>query len=384
MTPSISSWKRKAAVHALESKAEGLLQPLIEEDEESKSSSRSSEEESQYSGSGSTITIAVKPTATQMLKTTGVSLGLAVGAAASLGAIAISPVIAVFVMAGICIVNIPYSAYKEYEMIKLPALRSVMNRLREDAKRLEEEIDVLAEEIDFLQPEAARAKEVEEELQQIVVSQHGNVDRFVALVRENFDTIERLKVCCIVVHKYDCSPLMISSLCAVVAGKYQAKDCAGLLQFLFNRIHLGPSRFLSFRLLVQDIMRIVMLSDTDNNGMFSKVETKMLVLKISLALQEYGVEFEEDKFYHVMQHDPSVVGTLDTLKGLVPSMTSFEDDDSNDSNEEGQDLDMFHIGHESIIGKSAGGQLMPTVPSSGGQPMPTVPSRRLSLSVKKK
>ena len=39
-------------------------------------------------------------------------------------------------------------------------------------------------------------------------------------------------------------------------------------------------------------LQIVMLSDKNNDGRFCKVETKMLVLKISLQLQEYGVEFD--------------------------------------------------------------------------------------------
>ena len=53
-----------------------------------------------------------------------------------------------------------------------------------------------------------------------------------------------------------------------------------------------------------------MLSDKNNDGRFCKVETKMLVLKISLQLQEYGVEFDEAKFYKVMSVDPTVTRTL--------------------------------------------------------------------------
>ena len=53
-----------------------------------------------------------------------------------------------------------------------------------------------------------------------------------------------------------------------------------------------------------------MLSDKNNDGRFCKVETKMLVIKISLQLQEYGVEFDEAKFYKVMSVDPTVTRTL--------------------------------------------------------------------------
>lgn len=50
-----------------------------------------------------------------------VSVGLVVGAVASGGAMAIAPAVAVFVMGGVAIANIPYSAYKEIGIMKLPS-----------------------------------------------------------------------------------------------------------------------------------------------------------------------------------------------------------------------------------------------------------------------
>jgi len=67
-----------------------------------------------------------------------------------------SPVVMVFVMAGVCVANAPYSAFKEHRIVKLPTLRSLNNRLRDDANRLEAEIDVLSGEIDALEPEVSR------------------------------------------------------------------------------------------------------------------------------------------------------------------------------------------------------------------------------------
>ena len=51
---------------------------------------------------------------------------------------------------------------------------------------------------------------------------------------------------------------------------------------------------------IQDVVSIVVSSDKNRDGRFSKVETKMLVLRIRLQLQEYGVEFDENKFYKFM------------------------------------------------------------------------------------
>jgi len=144
-----------------------------------------------------------------------------------------------------------------HRVLPIPGLRRLNNMLREDANHLEMEVDTLTEEIDFLQPEAERATVVEAELRSIAAEQHGNVDKLVDLVKE-------------------------------------------------NEIILSQMRDNLRQRIVQDIIKIVMLSDKNNDGRFCKVETKMLVLKISLQLQEYGVEFDEAKFYRVMSVDPSV------------------------------------------------------------------------------
>lgn len=52
--------------------------------------------------------------------------------------------------------SVPYAAIKERQIGKIPTLRSMNNKLREDANNLKEEVDVLSEEIDILEPEADR------------------------------------------------------------------------------------------------------------------------------------------------------------------------------------------------------------------------------------
>lgn len=164
------SWRGKAAVHALPNtlnkKAEGLLEPLLE-GEEDDDSSASSDESSLYSSS--TVSVQVKPTAMQWIKTAVgellysiltwypivfvwsgkcidatalilfiyqptyiiyiqfinftmhiVTLGLGAGVAASAASIVFAPVVAVIVMSSILFANVPYAAYKEVRIIKLP------------------------------------------------------------------------------------------------------------------------------------------------------------------------------------------------------------------------------------------------------------------------
>ena len=76
-------------------------------------------------------------------------------AASALACVA-APVVAVFIMAGICVANAPFAAYKEHRIIKVPALRSLNNKLRGDANRLEEAVDQITQKIDQLEPEAER------------------------------------------------------------------------------------------------------------------------------------------------------------------------------------------------------------------------------------
>jgi len=311
-----------ALPNTLNKKAEGLLEPLLEGDEDD--SSASSDESSLYSSS--TVSIQVKPTAMQWIKTAVVTLGLGAGVAASAASIVFAPVVAVIVMASVLFANVPYAAYKEVRIIKLPALRALNNMLRHDAENLEAEVSILTEEIDDLQPEAARATVVEAELRSIAQEQHGNVDKLVNLVKENEAILTEMR------------------------------------DNLRQRI-------------VQDIIKIVMLSDKNNDGRFCKVETKMLVLKISLQLQEYGVEFDEAKFYKVMSVDPTVTRTLTIVKRLVPSLNDDEDSLSSgeDEDEENDAYDMFHMTEGGMGGSLAS--------SMGGLSIDG--PRRLSLSIER-
>ncbi|KAL7542326.1 hypothetical protein ACHAXR_013309 [Thalassiosira sp. AJA248-18] len=328
MAQHIAGFQGAAALHVFTDKAEGLLEPLLEEDEDS---STSSDERSMYSNStSSTISVKVKQTAGQLLKTAAVCTAVGLGSAASV------------------------------------ALRHLNNKLREEADQLEKDVDELSEEIGLLQPEAERiypirptavfglatttlcqvvsniipyvtrlvhldrrANVIEEELRDIVGEQHGNVDKMVGLARENEWILDQMQ------------------------------------DNLRQRI-------------VQDVLKIVMMSDVNNDGRFCKVETKMLCLKISLQLQEYGVEFDEGKFYRVMSGDPSVAKTISIVKRLIPSLNENEDDSIQSEGEDEDDdtWNMFQMSSQ-VSGLSGCSDYGGSEEGGGGSP------RGRSLSIVK-
>jgi hypothetical protein len=106
----------------------------------------------------------------------------------------LAPAIMVFIAGGICIANVPYAIYKERELTKIPTLRSLNNKLREDANRLEENVDQLSLEIDILEPEADRAAKVEGQLRDIADKQQVNVNKLVELVKENENVLVEMRV----------------------------------------------------------------------------------------------------------------------------------------------------------------------------------------------
>mmetsp|Transcript_6468 Transcript_6468/g.14640 ORF Transcript_6468/g.14640 Transcript_6468/m.14640 type:complete len:359 (+) Transcript_6468:328-1404(+) len=292
---------------------DSLLYPLLEsEHEDDDDHSYSESEHTAYSKAStarsSEASVAVQQTKFQRIKTAAVYVGLAGGVGLSALACVASPVVMVFVMAGVCVANAPYAAFKEHRIVKLPALRSLNNKLRDDANRLEDEVDKLSEVIDRLEPEAERAKVVEEELREIASEQQVNVDKLVDLVKENEAILDQMQ------------------------------------DNLRQRI-------------VQDVMRIVVMCDTNNDGVFNKVETKMLVLKIRMTLQEYGVEFDEHKFMTLVMRNPRVTTMLGTVKKLLhtdeedeerKSATTVDasedaEDDASDDSDDDDIYDMFHI-----------------------------------------
>eukprot|EP00804_Cyclotella_cryptica_P013839 CCRYP_018172-RB/>CCRYP_018172-RB protein AED:0.13 eAED:0.13 QI:186/1/1/1/0.66/0.71/7/94/375 len=317
------------ARYKLNSSGEEFLEPLLGITELDSDDSSEEEENVEDGGNGDIQ----KQGPWTKLKTIAVYCILGAGVGFFALAFVFAPQTLVFIAGSICIANIPYSAYKEYHLSKIPTLRSLNNLLRVDALRLEQEVDVLSAEIDVLTPEADstkqsifsefyRARVVEGELQEIADQQHCNVDKLVELVKENQDIIDAMK------------------------------------ENLRKRV-------------IQDIVKIVVDCDKDNDMRINKVEAKMLALKIRIQLQEYGVDFDEARFYKVLSVNPSVPRIISIVQKLCPhyvqhmaiqqdepSTDDAEDDTEVVNEDEAEELkqvyDMFTWQSDEDTGLSAG------------------------------
>ncbi len=212
------------------------------------------------------------------------------------GVLLLSPSTLVYVCGAITLANVPYAAYKEVRIAKIPTIRSLNNKLLDDANRLEAEVDTLVEEIDAIAPEAERASAVEEELREIADRQQFNVDKLIDLVNDNEEVLGQMR------------------------ENLKSKIC-------------------------QDIVRIVIKSDINNDQKFCKIESKMLALKIRIQLQEYGVEFDEMKFYRVMNANPTLSRVIAIVQKLIPDVVGDDEDSvapSGDYDDE-DDYDMFRL-----------------------------------------
>lgn len=269
-------------------------------------------------------------------KATAVYLGLAVGVVASLGAVVMSAVNlagaaagAVYVMAGVCMANVPYAAHKETRIAKLPGLRLLNNTLRADAQRLEVGVDTLEKSIDELTPQAKRAGGVKEELERITATQGGNVDKLVALCKENARTIAEMK------------------------------------ENLRQRI-------------VQDVLKIVLDSDRDGDSVFSPKETNLLFLKMDTQLKQDGILLDEEKFRRVISKNPTVTEVFRIVQRLVPSLNEGDDDGLDPEEEE--DYDMFRVADNGVNKGSLGGYGRQGSLSSKGSARSKGKSRRGGLA----
>lgn len=101
---------------------------------------------------------------------------------------------------------------------------------------------------------------------------------------------------------------------------------------------------------MQDIITIVVKSDSDNDQTIDRQEAKTLALRIRLALQEYDVQFDSEKFLKAIGKNPSVPGVIAIVQKLLPAEKKGVGGETSDSEEEGSDdddmFDMFHMGAE--------------------------------------
>jgi len=275
--------------YAAKKKASGMLAPLLDDEDSSASSDDTG------SSSGSDKVEFEKKSPMEKLKSAAVFAGLGLGLVASAGAMVIAPAVPIFVMGGLALANIPYAAFKERSIGKIPTLRSMNLKLKESANSLEEEVDTLSGEIDALVPNANRAAAVEEELRDIADQQQFNADRLLELVKENGAILRKMR------------------------------------ENVRQRI-------------LQDIINIVVKSDRDNNQTIDEKEAKALALSIRLQLQEYNVYFDGNKFLKAIGKDPTVPSVIRMIQQLLLRSRNGEDDPPDDSNDDDSVFDMFHLG----------------------------------------
>mmetsp|Transcript_11004 Transcript_11004/g.17783 ORF Transcript_11004/g.17783 Transcript_11004/m.17783 type:complete len:196 (+) Transcript_11004:674-1261(+) len=126
--------------------------------------------------------------------------------------------------------------------------------------------------------------------------------------------------------------------------------------------------------IVQDIIAIVVKSDTDNDNSIDRSEAKTLALRIRLSLQEYGVVFDTQKFMKAIGDKPTVQKVIGMVQKLFPAIKQKKDDDDDsdfDSDEESYDdsdddlYDMFYMAEEEEEGEAQQG-INPRASGIGG------------------
>lgn len=186
-----------------------------------------------------------------------VTLLLGAGVATSAAAMIAVHQIVVYVAGAFCILNVPLVADAQYRLAKQDGLRATSNSLREQAELLKEERKELKETIDFLKREVNSLDGVENDLNEIVTTQGHNCDTLVSLVKENEYILLQMR-------------------------KY-------LREIAMN-----------------DIARIVLICDRDNNMKISEEELGDLVLALKIRLDAHGIDLDVDKFKAMVRKDDDI------------------------------------------------------------------------------
>ncbi|KAL3817294.1 hypothetical protein ACHAXA_003215 [Cyclostephanos tholiformis] len=194
------------------------------------------------------------------------------------------------------------------------SLRYGVRGLRCLAKRLTDELKILAKEKEALIAEVGRLEQSRIILEQIVKDRNdGNVDELVKRVRENQAILRKMKE------------------------------------------NIRQS-------VLQDVVKLVLHSDVDRDGYISKRESDVLVKRLLISMEAYGIVFDTQKFHHAVGLNPSIYGVLAIVRRLLPdennkpssfySLDSIDSDPEHDKvglegvwEEEGKDdvYDMFYV-----------------------------------------
>jgi hypothetical protein len=170
---------------------------------------------------------------------------------------------------------------------------------------------------------------VEEELRSIADKQQVNVNKLVDLVKENDAILVQMRVSW---HLIVCWLYCIAKIPRSIM--ISRTDCYASI---LTQTNLRQR-------IVQDVIKIVVSSDKDNDQSIDRSEAKTLALKIRLQLQEYAVEFDSEKFFKVVEANPTVNGVINIVQKLMPKEDrEGEEDDESTSDDEDDIHDMFYI-----------------------------------------
>lgn len=217
---------------------------------------------------------------------------------------------------GVCVLTSPLVWTSEWKLNRLPMIRSEVNGLKSEAYRLLEQVDILHDEEEDLKLEAEAAQDVYVRLDKLVREKNlGNVEELVELVHENRQILKEMK------------------------------------EYLRDAV-------------VQDVVRAVIQSDLNNDGIIDSHEAKILEAKLQIAMEARNIVFDVAKFHRAVGLSPSIIGVMGVVKRLLPNTdsgrrSSFYDKAQSDSENEGDDYsdtesdsddedhwDMFYISVE--------------------------------------
>lgn len=109
------------------------------------------------------------------------------------------------------------------------------------------------------------------------------------------------------------------------------------------------------QVVLQDVVKIVLQSDRDHDGMISKKEADILETRLLMSMQIYGIVFDTVKFHRAVGLSPSLCGVMTIVKRLLPDeddrVSTFYDtiasdsEDEDDEEDEGEEdiYDMFYV-----------------------------------------
>mmetsp|Transcript_14921 Transcript_14921/g.26964 ORF Transcript_14921/g.26964 Transcript_14921/m.26964 type:complete len:397 (-) Transcript_14921:129-1319(-) len=212
--------------------------------------------------------------------TLAVSLMVTGGLAASASAMLAVPSVVVFLMGGVCIVNAPTVASKQWSISKSDGIRTSVNCIRKEIKVLKDEVEFLSSSVDDLKEESDVLIGLEQDLRRIATDQGKNVNELVDLVNENELVLDQMK---------------------------------GNLRQTF----------------VAAMARVVMRSDKDGDMKIDASEVPLLSLRLQIQLEPYGIKLDANKFDNMIREDNDISHVLKFCGNLLFEGESNDNDDDN-------------------------------------------------------